>query len=143
MSYGEDEDLRRRISCHNFSEELADYTEKRKVVSTWKEVFKQGEWYGKSYLKFVKKHPKEILSVVFSLYFFSLPLFVILSFFSIYAFLTLILEMIFFIYLCLESYRLGDSRYALFIPFVRLVRSMGLALGIVEGLFTEDLGKSS
>ena len=143
LAYGEDKDLRRRVSEHDFSENKADFTELRKVVSSWREVFHQGRWYGKSYLKFVRKYPQEIDSLFFQFYFVSIPIFATLSAFSAYFFYGFLLELFFFLYLCLESLRLGERYYAFFIPFVRFVRSIGMALGLVEGLFTDDLGKSA
>lgn len=52
-------------------------------------------------------------------------------------------EAIFVLYLELDYYRLHRTRYAFLVPAVKFIRSYGIILGMIEGLFTEDLGKSS
>lgn len=143
LSYGEDADLLKRVSQNNYSISCADTKEYSYVVSSWKELWKQGEWYGKSYLNYILKHPSEGLSLLLTLYFISLPVVGIAALLNGSLLALFVLEAILFIYLSFEHLRLGDSNYGFFVPVIRMVRSWAIGLGILKGLFTGDLGKSS
>ena len=143
LAYGEDKDLNKRVSESSFNVKDVDFGEKRKLVSSFGEVFSQGRWYGKSFLSFVRKYPENIDSLLITLYFFSMPVFGLFSLFSEISRTIFFAQVLFFIYLHLEYLRINKTKYSLLVPTVKLIRSYGIVLGMFEGLFTEDWGKAS
>lgn len=143
LAYGEDKDLNKRVSESRFNVKDVDFGEKRKLVSTLGQVFSQGRWYGKSFLQFVRKYPENLDSLLITLYFVSIPLFGIASLFNGILSILFYMEVLFLIHLHIEYFRIDRTKYSLLVPTVKFVRSYGIILGIIEGLFTEDWGKSS
>lgn len=141
LAYGEDTDLVLRLRERGLDQVNCDAKEYHTLVSNLSEVFRQGRWYGKSMMRFFAKHPGESLSLFSIMLFFFLPISSMLAAFSrAWLYMALIQHLIVFVYVVSAAVNTG-SMYAFLVPIVKIVRSYAEAIGIIEGLFTNDFGR--
>lgn len=142
MAYGEDENLGKRLDkLEGNRVRLDDVYEYAGLVSSLSEVFRQGRWYGKSMPQYFKKHPESFLTLLSIFFFITLPLTTVLFGLSEYFFYIAALQhLTVFAYVIIGLKRTRNP-YMVFVPIIKIVRSYAEVLGMVEGLFTEDLGR--
>lgn len=142
MAYGEDENLGKRLErVEGKRVRLNDVYEYAGLVSSLSEVFRQGRWYGKSMPQYFRKHPESFPTLLSILFFVALPLTTILATLSIYIFYMAALQYLAVAAYVLEGLRRTKNPYMVFVPVIKVVRSYAEIIGMVEGLFTEDLGR--
>lgn len=142
MAYGEDENLSKRLDkLEGKRVRLDDVYEYASLVSSLSEVFRQGRWYGKSLPQYFRKHPESFPTLLSILFFVSLPLTTILAAVSkIFVYIAALQYLAVFAYI-IEGIRRTSNPYMVFVPVIKFVRSYAEIIGMVEGLFTEDLGR--
>lgn len=143
LGYGEDADKYRKAVKNglNIAEEPIDGTIYFTFVEDLQGVFRQGMWYGKGFIPFFRKHPKELTSLLSFVFFLSVPFMAILSLFSwIIAYLFTVQLALIGFYIAIGVVR-TKTLYMLLVPLVKIVRSVGEAVGIIKSFYTEDLGR--
>ncbi|MFB6209882.1 MAG: glycosyltransferase family 2 protein [Candidatus Nanohaloarchaea archaeon] len=142
LAYGEDEDLGERLERPDDKiVELEDVEEYAGLVSSLREVFRQGRWYGKSMPQYFRKRPEAFPTLLSIFFFAALPLTTIMAPFHEIIFYTAVFQYFLVMIYVIEGIRRTSNPYMVFVPLIKVVRSYAEILGMVEGLFTEDLGR--
>lgn len=142
LAYGEDGDLGRRILETDPKNVYLDHVcEYASLVSSLRGVFRQGRWYGKSMPQYFRKHPEAFLSLLSIGFFVVLPLMTIGAYFSQYLLYLAALQHLAVLTYVLEGIRRTRILHMVFVPLIKVIRSYAEVLGMVEGLFTDDLGR--
>lgn len=141
LAYGEDTDFSRRKAERDYRVKRIEAEEYNSFVDSLPKVYRQGRWYGKSILKFLGKYPQASISLVFVMVFASFPFAVVLSLFSKYFIYLAVLEALFITTYVFLGYLDTRNPYMFSVPVVKTVRSISQVIGLVEGFFTEDLGR--
>lgn len=141
LAYGEDFDLPKRIRAAGYDIKSIPAEEYHKLVSSLSEVYQQGRWYGKSMPELVSKHPSTLPSLLSVFFFCVLPLTTTVAYFSfLFRALAALQYAAIGAYLLLGLYRTHNP-YMILVPIIKVVRSYGELLGLLEGVFTTDKGR--
>lgn len=142
LGYGEDTDLVKRLEKQDLRHQDVPATEYHTLVTSLTEVYNQGKWYGKSMPQFFSKHPDESLSLASIAFFTILPLSTLLSPLNILFALIALLQYIVVVFYLVSAYIRLRSFYVIGVPLVKVVRSYAELVGVVKGLYTEDMGRN-
>lgn len=141
IDYGEDGDLPKRAREEGFEGGHSDATIYYRYVSSFSEVFRQGRWYGKSMLNYLKKHPEEFPSLLMLVYFVSWPLLIFIGLLNTYiGYLAALQNLGVLAYVMIGFYN-SRSPYILLTPIVKSVRGYGEIIGLIESRFSSDIGR--
>ena len=141
IDYGEDGDLPKRAREKGFEKGDSGAVIYYRFVSSSSEVFRQGRWYGKSMLNYLKKYPEEFPTLLMLGYFVTWPLITVLGLLNAYiGYLAVLQNIGVLLYLLIGFYN-SRSPYIVFVPFVKSVRGYGEMLGLVESRFSSDIGR--
>lgn len=142
VDYGEDGDLPKRAREKGYDSGSSNATICYRFVSSFSEVFRQGEWYGKSMLNYINKHPEEFPTLLMLVYFVTWPLMTISGFFNTYVrYLAFFQNFGVFIYILIGFYY-SRSFYIVLVPLIKSVRGYGEILGLFRSSFSSDIGRS-
>lgn len=134
LSMGEYADIRIRMNQLDYEQVNLDFESHEHYRKNFREVLQQGRWYGKTYMDFVKKYNSRISGLLGVFYFSSIFFIGVAAiFFPLMRYLFL-LQLLSVLYISLEAYRVTGIKYALFIPLVKFIRSLGMLPGILAYL---------
>lgn len=141
LSYGEFQDIRKKTDTSGMDNiKLENFYDSQRFRRSFREVYGQGKWYGKTFMDFLKKYPEEFPSLLTVFFFFSIPfVFAAMIIFNPLKYI-LALQFLGILYISLESYRLSGSPYGFLVPLVKFVRSMAMAPEIIKYI-VKDLMK--
>lgn len=111
-----------------------------KPVKTIKALFKQGRWYGRNVLKYVKKSNDYVMIFGIAVYSLFIPVFLFGLFYRPLLILSVSMFMALFLY-GLWGLFLTRSVYSFLIPLINIIRGFGELIGIIETPFMKHRGK--
>lgn len=141
LAYGEDMDIGIRAQEAGIKSKNMDAVEYITLPQSLSEVFRQGRWYGKSMMRLFKKYPKTIPSLASFGYFLVWPVSLILSFFNRYVLYLALLQSIFVGLYVIKNLFTTKNIHTIFVPVIKVIRSYGEFIGLVESLKTSDFGR--
>lgn len=141
IDYGEDGDLPTRAREAGFEGGAIGAKIHYRFVRSFRDVFHQGRWYGKTMLNYLRKYPEEFPTLIMLGFFITWPFVTFLSIFiSQISFLALLQNLMVFLYVLIGFYR-TKSVYIILVPFVKFVRYSGELVGMVESFWSSDRGR--
>jgi len=141
IDYGEDADLPLKIREAGYQGGDTGAVIYYSFISSFGEVFRQGRWYGKSLIPFLKKHPENFPTLLMMLYFTTWPITTALGFVIRPLLVPAILQNLgVLFYIIIGLYR-SRSIYFILAPIIKAVRGYGELLGLLESFRTSDIGR--
>lgn len=143
LGYGEDQELAERIR-KNFKKIgiIKDSGLYFKQITSWKRLFRQGLWYGRNFIDYLKKTKNFIKLFWILVNVFSIPFLIlfILAQNLLYGILVCIVYLPIVSY-SLKAFVITKNPYSFLLPLVKVVRSYGEVIGILFGIFRKHKGR--